>query len=51
MRIENYELFNVVGLIDQIVAIGGNSKFLADGFVEGALPPLVKGVAVPAQSF
>ena len=44
-------LFWLVGLIDQVVAVGRDREGGSEGFVEGSLPPLVEVVAVPTQAF
>lgn len=42
---------SLVGLIDHIVAVGREDEGVGEGFVEGALPPLIVGIAVPAETF
>ena len=43
-------LFHIIGLIDQVVAVGLEREGVAEGFVEGALPPLGEVVGIPAKT-
>jgi len=43
--------FRVVGLIDQVVAVGLEREGGAEGFVKGALPPFREIVGIPAETF
>jgi len=44
-------LFRVVGLIDQVVAVGLEREGVGKGFVKGALPPFREIVGIPAETF
>ena len=46
----NDELFNIVRLINQIVAVGTERKLVTHCLVECALPPLIISIAIPFES-
>ena len=50
MEIFRCRLLDVVGLVDQVVAVGLEREGVAEGFVEGALPPLGERVGIPAKT-
>ena len=50
MEIFRCRLLDVVSLVDQVVTVGLEREGVAEGFVEGALPPFGEVVGIPAKT-
>ena len=50
MEIFRCRLLDVVSLVDQVVTVGLEREGVAEGFVEGSLPPLGEVVGIPAKT-